>query len=87
MALDLAAATTPDAFTKLVNLNKAFGKIRKLAKQTAQVVLPHDPEDAPMKTELQDLTCDLDKLDMEICDAEEQDLVIRCQESGAAGHR
>ena len=38
MALDLAAetsmrsATTPDAFTKLVNLNKAFGKIRKLAK-------------------------------------------------------
>ena len=40
-----------------------------------------------MKTELQDLTCDLDKLDMEICDAEEQDLVTRCQESCAAGHR
>ena len=40
-----------------------------------------------MKTELQDLTCDLDKLDMEICDAEEHDLVTRCHESCMAGYR
>jgi hypothetical protein len=82
----MRSATTPDAFTKLVNLNKAR-QDPQVAKQAAQVVLPHDPEDAPMKTELQDLTCDLDKLDMEICDAEEQDLVTRCQESCAAGYR
>lgn len=83
----MRSATTPDTFTKLVKLNKAFGKIRKLAEQTAQVVLPDAPEDAPTKTELQDVTCDLDKLNMEICDAEEKDLVTRCQESCVAGYR
>ena len=81
----MRSATTPDAFTKLVNLNKAR-QDPQVGEAGCSGCVSHDPVDAPMKAELQDLTCDLDKLDMEICDAEEQDLVTRCQESCASGY-
>ena len=38
-------------------------------------------------TELKDLACDLDKLDMEVCGAEGADLETRCEKSCVAGYR